>query len=126
MCCKQNAEWAGLCTCREHAQFLSELRAHILLGGPKPSQPAAGGLNRHAWANRSGSDIAAHDRLDEATASAVASKEESGVQQQQAQLQQQTAAPAPVNGERLRPPTVATRRKVALLFTTQNKSLSMS
>lgn len=99
MCwCLTGADWHA--RCREHAQFLAELRAHILLGGPKPSQPVAGGLNRNAWANRSGSDIAAHDRLDEA--SAAASKEESGVQQQQAQPQQQTAthtAAASASGE---------------------------
>ena len=91
---------------REYAAFLAELRAHILLGAPKPSGKAGGGegqsssLNRHAWANRSGSDIAAYDRLDDAAVAALAA---AGKDDPQAAQQQQqpalAAATAPANGE---------------------------
>ena len=52
--------------CREYAQFLADLRAHVLAGGPKPRE--ALGMGRGAWGNRSGSDIAA---LDEEGSAAV-------------------------------------------------------
>lgn len=91
------------CAHREYAAFLAELRAHILVGAPKPSGQASGNsssLNRHAWANRSGSDIASYDRLDDGAVAALAasSKEEPPAVQQQPQ-QALASAAEPANGE---------------------------
>ena len=57
--------------CREHNQFLEEVRAHVLHNGPKPG--AGQMLSRATLASRSSGDLAGHD----STASVAAAREDS-------------------------------------------------
>ena len=49
---------ASGCACREHHQFLEEVRAHVLHNGPKPGGQM---LGRATLASRSSTDLAAQD-----------------------------------------------------------------
>ena len=55
--CSYTAE--SCCFCREHSQFLEEVRAHVLHNGPKPG--AGQMLSRATLASRSSGDLAGHD-----------------------------------------------------------------
>ena len=61
------------CACREHHQFLEEVRLHVLHNGPKPGGQM---LGRATLASRSSTDLAAHDEAAPFAAS-VTGREES-------------------------------------------------
>ena len=63
----------GGCACREHHQFLEEVRLHVLHNGPKPGGQM---LGRATLASRSSTDLAAHDEAAPFAAS-VTGREES-------------------------------------------------
>ena len=62
-----------VCSCREHHQFLEEVRAHVLHNGPKPGGQM---LGRATLASRSSTDLAAQDEAAPSAAS-VTGREES-------------------------------------------------
>ena len=61
------------CSCREHHQFLEEVRAHVLHNGPKPGGQM---LGRATLASRSSTDLAAQDEAASSVPS-VTGREES-------------------------------------------------
>lgn len=64
---------ARVCKCREHYQFLEEVRAHVLHAGPKPGGQM---LGRATLASRSSTDLADQDEAAPSAAS-VTGREES-------------------------------------------------